>query len=107
MLRITGNNLEKLTDYGFIGEGNEICYWNNGIKKIIIHKSDGRIRFNCMDIQSYDILFDLIVNHKGSKLAELALQKFNKILDEAEKNYQEAYLEKVNEGKKPKLTLLK
>ena len=68
MLRITGNNLEKLTDYGFIGEGNEICYWNNGIKKIIIHKSDGRIRFNCMDIQSYDILFDLIVNNLVEKV---------------------------------------
>lgn len=82
MLRITGNNLEKLTDYGFIGEGNEICYWNNGIKKIIIHKSDGRIRFNCMDIQSYDILFDLIVNNLVEKVNYY--KRFNNKYEELE-----------------------
>lgn len=61
MLRIKENNLGRLESYGFEPNEKEWCFWNRGIKKIIIYKSDGRIRFNCMDLQSYDVLFDLIV----------------------------------------------
>jgi len=68
MLRITGNNLDNLESFGFKPEEKEWCFWNRGIKKIIIYKSDGRIRFNCMDLQSYDVLFDLITNNMVEKV---------------------------------------
>lgn len=68
MLRITGNNLGRLESYGFEPNEKEWCFWNRGIKKIIIYKSDGRIRFNCMDLQSYDVLFDLITNNMVEKV---------------------------------------
>ena len=56
---------------------------------------------------SIEQIYDLIINHKGSKLSELASIEFDKILEDAKNNYLEAYYDKVNEGKKPKLTLLK
>ena len=56
---------------------------------------------------SIEEIYDLVVNHEGSKLSYLASIEFDKILEDAKRNYPEAYFEKVNEGKKPKLTLLK
>ena len=56
---------------------------------------------------SIEQIYELITNHKGSKIATLASNQFDKILEIAEKNYQEAYFAKVNEGKKSKIYLLK
>ena len=50
-------------------------------------------------------------NHEGSKLAMLASIEFDKILKDAENNYQEAFYDKVYdeiiEGQKPILRLVK
>ena len=56
---------------------------------------------------SIEQIYETITKHIGSRLAEIATEKFNEILEHTENNYQEAYLEKVNEGKRKKLTLIK
>lgn len=60
---------------------------------------------------SVEQLYQLVKNNDGSKLANLASIEFNKILEDAENNYREAFFDKVYdeilEGQKPKLRLLK
>ena len=60
---------------------------------------------------SVEQLYQLVKNNEGSKLANLASIEFNKILEDAENNYREAFFDKVYdkilEGQKPKLRLLK
>ena len=60
---------------------------------------------------SIEQLYNLLKNHEGSKLAMLASIEFDKILKDAENNYQEAFYDKVYdeiiEGQKPILRLVK
>jgi len=60
---------------------------------------------------SVEQLYQLVKNNDGSKLANLASIEFNKVLEDAENNYREAFFDKVYdeilEGQKPKLRLLK
>lgn len=60
---------------------------------------------------SIEQLYNLLKNHEGSKLAMLASIEFDKILKDAENNYQEAFYGKVYdeiiEGQKPILRLVK
>lgn len=60
---------------------------------------------------SIEQIYDLVVNHQGSRLSYFASIEFNKILEDAKNNYLVAFYDKVNdkitEGEKPKLKLIK
>lgn len=60
---------------------------------------------------SIEQLYNLVKDHENSKLANLASIEFEKILEDAEDNYKEAFYDKVydeiTEGEKPKLRLIK
>ena len=60
---------------------------------------------------SIEQIYDLVVNHQGSRLSYFASIEFNKILEDAKNNYLVAFHDKVNdkitEGEKPKLKLIK
>lgn len=70
MLRIkNGKDLRKIESLGFVADPDTYTYWERGNRKIIIYLKDRRIRFNCMDLQSYDVLFDLITNNMVEKVS--------------------------------------
>ena len=89
------------------------CFISNIAKEILLTRDltkvnvpEGILKQVILKL-SIEQLYELIINHKDSNIAYLAEFEFDNILEKAKNNYQEAYLEKVNEGKRSKLTLLK